>query len=219
MNLEEIAKLKYLCEAPKDEIAMKYELEKLKSKNGVAYLKKKSSRILGVAHLDSKNEYSDFNIEEDLISCQTLDDRLGVYTLLEELPSRGIHLDILLTDNEEDGRSTISNLDLSFFDNYNWIVEFDRKGYDFVVYDDGIPEHIIAHVERYFHKGQGTGSDIKYLRDHPTACAFNIGIGYQEEHTEDAYMEIDVYDKQIETFVSFFNEFKNKIFNKKNKSI
>ena len=68
--------------------------------------------VLGVAHLDHVQQAKHFRVEpreEDLVVYNPrLDNRLGVYLLLDLLPELGLGFDVLLTMDEEIGESTAS---------------------------------------------------------------------------------------------------------------
>jgi hypothetical protein len=70
------------------------------------------SNILGVAHLDYVPQTTHFGSVRivpghySIVYSGQLDDRLGVYTLLDLLPQCGLDFDILLTTDEERCMST-----------------------------------------------------------------------------------------------------------------
>ena len=136
---------------------------------------------------------------------RSLDDRLGVYTILHVLPALGINVDILFTMDEESGSSTADLFDVDF--QYNWIVEFDRKGEDVVCYSFKDIELTKKLESVGFEEGWGTMSDISKMQDR--GCkAFNIGIGYENEHGARPWFVIETYERQIERFVEFHKNFK-----------
>lgn len=165
------------------------------------------SSILAVAHCDFVENGQHFDYaeleKETLIFSPMLDDRLGVYTILDLLPRMGVTTDILLTDNEETGRSTASDFIAS--KQYNWIVSFDRRGVDAVVYDY---DEMHEAVKKHFCSGIGTFSDISNL-EHCKAGAFNVGIGYHGEHTSRCFASTSEYFEQIARFLNFWDEFKD----------
>ncbi|MCP6726064.1 hypothetical protein NL526_28810, partial [Klebsiella pneumoniae] len=61
------------------------------------------------------------------------DDRLGLYYIMEILPSLGINVDVLLTTDEEIGQSSASEFKKAEGKQYNWMFMFDRHGYGNVV--------------------------------------------------------------------------------------
>jgi putative aminopeptidase FrvX len=119
MNRKDIKTLKDYCLAPVKEILG----------NEMYLFIDNNSSVLGVAHADvhfpQKQWYFSYNNTLNLAFSPNLDDRLGVFLLLEYLP-RFAKIDTLITDNEEIELSTGK-----FFypeKEYNWIVEFDRNG-------------------------------------------------------------------------------------------
>ena len=105
----------------------------------------RGAKILAVAHLDTVQDKTHFYVESyddvgDVVFSPRLDDRLGVYLLLEYLPLLGFQYDILLCEDEEFGMSTAAGFDPfddqlpEFGKRYNWMFEFDRGGSDTVLY-------------------------------------------------------------------------------------
>ena len=165
--------------------------------------KDNGSNILAVAHCDFQPTVNHFAVAkltgETLIFCPRLDDRLGVYTVLDFLPALGVNVDVLLTDKEEVGQSTAEYFKTD--KKYSWVVEFDRRGVDAVVYDyDGM----LPLVRPYFNVGNGTFSDISVLDI--GVQAFNVGVGYYGEHTSRCHMVVEDYIDQIEAFVRMYHD-------------
>lgn len=164
------------------------------------------SNILAVAHLDT--------VQQDLswacgsisgkraIVCSKLDNRLGAYTILHQLPKMGVNVDILLTEDEEVCQSTAS-----FFTTekkYNWIVSFDRAGTDFVSYSYywDIP------IKWFGKEGIGSYSDIADLQD--LGCkGINVGNGTHSPHSETAYVIEQEYFSQLKKFIEMYNKIKD----------
>lgn len=165
--------------------------------------KDNNSNVLAVAHLDTviqSNEVKSITMNGNKITfTPMLDDRLGVYTIMDFLPSLGINMDILLTDGEESGRSTASWFEEN--KTYNWIVEFDRKGDDVVTYQYNWDKTL----KGYFKLGYGSYSDIADL-DFLGCKALNVGIGYHNEHTSMCYMVDNEYLSQMVRFIKFYRE-------------
>lgn len=163
------------------------------------------SPVLAVAHCDVVSRMpawfaaSRGQPDGNVVFSPALDDRLGVYTILDLLPKLGIAVDVLLTDDEECARSTA---DL-FVPNkeYNWGVEFDRRGEDAVCYQY---EDMEGPAARYFRVGRGTFSDISCLQ---AGCqCLNIGVGYTDEHTETCRCRLEVYFRQIARFLAMYRD-------------
>lgn len=179
----------------------------------------KGAKVLAVAHLDTvmpilgrgQDSWGIFKKSGQVVGVASphLDDRLGVYTILELLPQMGIEVDVLLTEGEELGRST-AEFFLSPVE-YNWVVEFDRKGDDVVLYDY-YDQKWAKRIEKFgFNVGNGTFSDISEL-EHLGVKALNIGIGYYQQHTVWCYADLCETLAQLKKFKSFYNSNKGKRF-------
>lgn len=170
--------------------------DKIDNPNGELIFQDNGSKILGVAHLDSVM-YNKPEVKNNCICCPQLDDRLGVWTLLN-LKEK---IDILLTDCEEMGKSTGE-----YFippRQYNWIFSFDRSGVDAVTYFYSDREWDFK-VNKYFPVGLGTYSDITTM---DLGCkGLNIGIGYHFAHTRKCFADNKDISKQISRFSQFFHE-------------
>lgn len=178
-----------------------FKLPRIDCELGELYHKDNGSNVLGVAHLDTVLDSTPF-IHNGIVHCPQLDDRLGVWVLLHLLPSMGVNLDVLLTDNEEIGDSTGQ-----WFipkKQYNWIIEFDRAGTDIVFYQyKGFAKHWsgIKH-------GMGSYSDISFM-DHIGVMAANIGIGYHGQHSDYCYADLRDTYRQVRLFSKFFAKHQN----------
>ncbi len=193
--------LKWYCQATVPQI-----FSLLDSKGKEYAFQNNSSKILAVAHCDvvervvKQKHFAIAQLTHDtLIYSTALDDRLGVFTILEVLPALGIKVDVLLTKGEEIGKSTAEAFVTS--KNYNWIVEFDRKGTDAVVYKYGSWRSTIGD---YFKGGYGSFSDICEL-EHLGCCGVNVGVGYHDEHTSYCCMSVPEYREQLCRFVTFYH--------------
>ena len=161
--------------------------------------KDNGSNILAVAHLDTVQKSKHFAIGDNIVFASKLDDRLGVYTILDFLPLCDVNVDILLTENEETLLSTGYYFETE--KEYNWIVEFDRCGSDVVCYEYDW-EYLLM---KYFTVGIGSFSDISEL-EHLECKAVNVGIGYHDEHSFGAYFVVSEYLAQINKFLKFYKE-------------
>lgn len=161
--------------------------------------------ILAVGHLDYV-AYQKPRIEGDIVRCTQLDDRLGVWVLLDVLPRLGLKFDVLLTDSEELGQSTAQ-----FFDppkEYRWLFEFDRAGSDSVMYDYETPEYAEL-LESYGWKvGCGSFSDISYL-EHLGVAGFNLGTGYHSAHTQQCYANLVETAESLNRFCRMYDDQKD----------
>jgi hypothetical protein len=165
------------------------------------------ANILAVAHLDIHPNIAQDNFFaecDERVYSPALDDRLGVYILLDLLPALGINVDVLLTDDEEVGLSTAQLFDTQ--KQYNWMFQFDRRGTDVVMYQyhsSGLCD-LLESVG--FNVGVGSFSDICYL-DHLGIVGFNFGTAYYKEHTLACYANLSEIETQVEKFVAFFTKF------------
>jgi len=164
--------------------------------------------VLMVAHMDWVDVPYRFNRDaaKTRIRCPRLDDRLGVYTILDFLPSIGIEADVLLTDDEEIGKSTAK-----YFvppREYKWVVEFDRRGEDVVTYDLDSADWLDAIRGAGFNVARGSFSDICYL-DSLDCCMMNVAVGYHQEHQPTCYLEISEWKRQMVRFRRFWTRYQN----------
>ena len=165
--------------------------------------------IIAVAHLDTVQQDTTFGSldypDETLIFNPRLDDRLGVYTILDLLPQLGIVTDILLSDNEEQGRTTAANFKSK--KKYNWIVSFDRRGEDVVTYQYTWD----ATLRDYFTVGHGSFSCIGKMNG--LGCqAMNIGVGYHDEHSQRAFFVLEEYIRNLARFLLFHEQYRGQHF-------
>jgi len=180
------------------------------TKDGIYIYKDNGSKILGVAHLDTvlnTNHFHRVKVAEDtmIINAQ-LDDRLGVYALTSLLPSLGIKFDLLLTEGEEQGRSTAAWFESA--KDYNWIFSFDRRGTDVVMYQYESKVLIKALESSKFRVGTGSMSDISFMEHLGVKC-FNVGTGYHGEHSNMCYANMTEFKSQIRRFQHFYNHNKD----------
>jgi hypothetical protein len=173
----------------------KNQLSKELLKKGFIYengywFKNNNSDVLSVAHIDhvGKDNPSFYMDNHNFVSCISLDDRLGIYCILDIYPKLGIVTDILITDFEETGHSTAIKFDPKR--KYNWIVELDRKLDGFVTYKDYAKYYdlLIYHFGTHHH---GSFSDISILPQSFDTLCFNLGIGYNKEHTQNCYANLN----------------------------
>src|SRR5687767_14937641 len=104
--------------------------ESYTTKDGPLTYIDRGGSVLAVAHLDWVMRRKPMLSKQGIIQCPQLDDRLGVWVILDVLPAIGVQVDVLLTDSEEVGASTAG-----YFipkKDYNWVFSFDRAGMDVV---------------------------------------------------------------------------------------
>jgi hypothetical protein len=174
------------------------------------YRQNPKAKILGVAHLDTVlalNHFHKITIDgQDIVFNAQLDDRLGVYTLLDVLPRLGIQFDLLLTEGEEMGRSTAAHFEAD--KEYNWMFSFDRHGEDVVLYQYDTPSLRQVLQDSKFKIGIGSFSDIAFM-EHLGIQGFNIGTGYEGEHDSMCYANMNILARQISRFVDFYQKNKD----------
>lgn len=169
------------------------------------YYKDNGSDILAIAHLDSVQDDGHCEVIETnaglLAVSGTLDDRLGVYVILEMLPKLGITCDWLLTTDEEIAASTAE--EFSSAKQYNWMFQFDRGGTDVVMYEYETHELCDLVEEAGGNVGQGTFSDICQL-DHLKCAGMNWGVGYRDYHGPRAHAWLEDTFRQVARFQKFY---------------
>lgn len=172
--------------------------------------------VLGVAHLDTVQQGTFFEVyffqeEGDIVFSPRLDDRLGVYLLLDYIPEKyGLVYDILLCEDEEYGMSTAAAFEPSAYGKeYNWMFEFDRGGQDTVMY-----RYQTSELSEWLRQagckiGHGTYTDIVDL-EHLEVVGINFSTGYYNYHQINAYAVLEETRKSVADFVRFYTRFAHK---------
>lgn len=166
--------------------------------------------ILAVAHLDSVKAYNGFKYDEDKyrLHCATVDDRIGVWTILYVLPQLGINVDVLLTTGEETGQSTAQYFKPPPGKSWNWMVEFDRGTFgvksplDWVTYQYIHNKKWIKALGEFMPVARGSTSDIAYL-GHLGICGVNCQTGMADYHSGKAYVELMDWEDGLDAFLQF----------------
>jgi hypothetical protein len=177
---------------------------------------KEGVKILAVAHMDvifEDSEFRSIKTNNDIIVLSpTLDDRLGIFTILNLLPQYGIEVDMLFTKDEERCMSTAEDFVRICDKDYNLIIEFDRMGTDVVMYDYECNVELKADLESVgFEIGRGTYSDIRELEGLGVS-AFNMGIAYHFQHTERCCASLADLARQLEKLKLFHDQFSGKVY-------
>lgn len=133
-----------------------------------------------------------------------VDDRLGCAIAL----GMSDWADLLFTDCEEKGASTAAYFKAPR--DYNWIVGLDRRGTDVVTYQYKDKKWLEC-LGKHFKVGFGSWSDIGYLEGLGRS-AVNVGIGYHNEHTQNAFWNPRETNAQISQLWAFWKEFRDKTF-------
>jgi hypothetical protein len=188
--------------------------KKVECLNGLSYFyKDNGSNILAVGHLDSVQGFRNFNPVKlptgQRIYCSNLDDRLGVYLIVDYLQKElGIQFDILLTDGEEKGQSTARYFKPPPGKEYNWMFQFDRTGSGAVLYKYHGLEIKEALTSVGIDISTGSYSDICELEK--LECkGINFGTAYYDYHGVNAYVERNELLVQIGKFVDFYKIYKD----------
>lgn len=210
-------RLRYRCAQDIEEIvAEQQELPDctvIDTPDGPLVHRENGAKVLGVCHMDWVNVDWRFEAwQGGKVFCPRLDDRLGVFLLLDVLPAAGVHLDVLLTDSEEIGCSTAREFEKPQDCDYNWMVQFDRRGEDVVLYDyeDSKPWRK-AIRKSGLNIGRGTFSDISLLT-HVGVCAMNLGIGYHHEHSIECHCEVAELVRNLKRFGRFYQKNRDRRF-------
>ena len=194
------------CQQHKKDLFLALKGKLVGSKNNRYAFRNNDCRILAVSHLDTVQQGVTFGTiaypNETLVFNPRLDDRLGAYTILDLLPRIGVATDILFSDNEECGQTTAAHFKSD--KKYNWIVSFDRRGEDVVTYQytwDNV-------LREYFTVGHGSFSCIGRM-DHLGCQAMNVGVGYQDEHSQRAFFILEEYIRNVARFLLFYRRYYN----------
>ena len=216
MNID-YDKLRFFCNTKQKHLVRQLPVTPIRKNGRVCWFLDRGSSVLGVAHLDHVQPLSAMTSGEVQIPSgllwfnPRLDDRLGAFTLMETLPALGIEIDVLLTTDEESGASTADVFRPT--KKYNWIVGFDRKGEDVVLYryqendmwlskQQASEPWVDALEKAGFKIGFGTNSDITNMES--LGCkAANIGIGYHNEHQLLSFFSIREYRMQMDKYKAF----------------
>lgn len=182
-----------------------------KGKNRYAYKPGKcSTSPLIVCHADTVRaggeEGHSYAYKDGVANSIALDDRLGITAMLYMLDNCMGDCAALVCDNEEIGQSTAQQFNAD--SSPNWMVELDRRGTDVVCYEYDTP--LLRGMLEWadFKVGRGSFSDICYL-DHLGVCGFNVGVGYQLEHTDQCHANLTDTFSQLTKLKKFYSKFKD----------
>lgn len=194
------------------QIAAKYGLQQYTTKSGKRFwYRDNGAKVLFVGHQDTIQEPGTFQPvqfkTETRIYYPTADDRVGLYVGLCYLPKAKIKVDILITEDEEMGRSTALWFDAP--KKYNWMFMFDRQGTGAVTYQYGNEQlHYKLGKHNLYPISHGTYSCIRDL-EHLGICGINFGAGYHDNHSEFAYVAAGQLRNQLRKFIDFFKEYQH----------
>ena len=162
--------------------------------------------VLLVAHLDTVHKslpthilYDDKN--DSLSSPQGIggDARCGVYMILELIKKH--HCSVLFCEDEEIGAigaEKFINTALAKKLQFNYIIEFDRRGKNDAVFydcDNELFEEFIT--EEYYKTSFGSFSDISVLAPFLCCAAVNLSCGYYNAHTTNEYVILSEMQESI----------------------
>ena len=163
--------------------------------------------VLLVAHLDTVHKELPQKIEYDkvmdiLSSPQGIggDDRCGVYMILEVI--KKYNCSVLFCEDEEIGcvgAEKFTKSDISKNLEFNYIIEFDRKGKNDAVFYDCANDEFEAFITKEFFKTTwGSFSDISVIAPHLGCAAVNLSCGYYNPHTKEEYVAMSEMQTSIE---------------------
>lgn len=153
--------------------------------------------VLLVAHMDTVHKKLPNNIihKGNKISSPNGiggDDRCGVFMILEII--KKYNCSVLFCEDEEIGcvgaeKFTRTNLAESLKGQFNYIVEFDRRGEnDAVFYECDNPDFEEFVTREFFKTAWGSFSDISTVAPFLKCAAVNLSCGYYNAHTKDEYV-------------------------------
>ncbi len=162
--------------------------------------------VLLVAHLDTVHKELVRKIIYDkdmdiLSSPQGIggDDRCGVYMVLEVL--KAFNCSVLFCEDEECGgigANKFIKTELAKTLEFNYMIEFDRKGSnDAVFYDCANDEFEEFITEEFYKTAWGSFSDISILAPFFECAAVNLSCGYYNAHTTKEYVVISEMQESI----------------------
>lgn len=214
---DDITELRWYLQASKRDIVLRLnaapaDAMRFETTGYVVKITDIDNQPLGVAHLDTVKQWKYSPVFGTRIYNPALDDRLGVFTLMYYLPKYyGIRMNILLTDDEEIGKSTAKNFVndfvLTLYQRFPYIVEFDRHGTNHVAlyqYADNYWSKYVKDAMRVEAVVPGLVSDISYMGALGTK-AMNVAIGYYDEHGDQCYADLIEYYEQIRKFAAFYD--------------
>lgn len=162
--------------------------------------------ILLLAHLDTVHKTLPKTIVYDLTNGSIYstngiggDDRCGVYMILEII--KKYNCSVLFCEDEEIGgvgAKKFIKTDLANELEFNYAIEFDRKGsHDAVFYDCDNEDFEEFITEDFYKTAYGSFSDISVVAPFLKCAAVNLSCGYYNAHTENEYVILSEMDASI----------------------
>ena len=163
--------------------------------------------VLLVAHLDTVHKalpnHIYFDENKDALYSPTGiggDDRCGVYMIFEVI--KKFNCSVLFCEDEESGMigaGKFTKTDLSKSLEFNYIIEFDRKGSNDAVFYDCDNDEFEKFITKEFYKtAYGSFSDISEVAPALGCAAVNLSCGYYNAHTLDEYVVFSEMEDSIE---------------------
>lgn len=188
------------------EAELKKSYEKVISDDGYLYADGKFPVLL-VAHMDTVHKklpshiiYTENGNKVSSPNGIGGDDRCGVYMILEVI--KKYNCSVLFCEDEEVGgvgAEKFVSSPLANGLNFNYIIEFDRKGSNDAVFYNCDNEEFEEFITKDFYKtAYGSFSDISVIAPELKCAAVNLSCGYYNAHTEKEYVLISEMRKSIE---------------------
>ncbi len=198
--------LKHICGMKIDDFRA-YGISYTTGDNRKFFFMDNEADILAVAHLDTvqRKNFCKYDSKTKRILSPVLDDRLGAFIILEYL-LRDLDYDVLLTVDEEECISTARHFNLG--KKYKWMFSFDHRGNNVELLQYDSPEMRALLAKHNFQTDSGSYSDL-YELEHLGCKGFNFGVGYHNQHSLDAYANIDDVYNNVEKFRKFYEANKN----------
>jgi len=176
--------------------------------DGLYFFKDNGKKLLAVGHLDTVQKPNTPKRVGNKFFASTLDDRLGVYMLLDMIPKMlgNMPYDLLLTTGEETGKSTAR-----YFRpprQYNWMVEIDRMAKTTAMYEYETEEYSKMVKGCGMTVARGSNTDIRYL-NHLGVFGANFACDYHNNHSMNAYCNLDGVESQAEKIIDFIMKYKD----------
>lgn len=180
--------------------------EKVYMGDGYVYAQGKFPVLL-VAHLDTVHKKLPTFVlyDKETDSCSSPngiggDDRCGVYMIFKVI--KEFNCSVLFCEDEEIGgigAKKFIQTDLAKELEFNYAIEFDRRGSnDAVFYDCDNTDFEDFITKEFFKTAYGSFSDISTLAPFLKCAAVNLSCGYYNAHTEKEYVVLKEMEKVIE---------------------
>jgi hypothetical protein len=171
--------------------------------------------VLLVAHLDTVHKTLPKTFKYDVIldalsSPEGIggDDRCGVYMILQVL--KHYNCSVLFCEDEEIGgigAQKFVETKLADELEFNYIIEFDRKGSkDAVFYNCDNPEFEKFITDGYYETNYGSFSDISTIAPALGCAAVNLSCGYYNAHTQSEFVILSEMENSIQEACAILNK-------------